>query len=60
MEYLIRQAGLEDLDSIVQMLADDKLGAIREQYETPLPRSIPHRFSIYQQRPKPRISGIGN
>lgn len=34
-----RMATMEDLNAIVQMLADDELGKSRERYETPLPES---------------------
>lgn len=34
-----RMANIEDLNAIVQMLADDELGKLRERYETPLPES---------------------
>ena len=33
-----RKAKREDVYNIVQMLANDKLGALREQFETPLPK----------------------
>jgi GNAT superfamily N-acetyltransferase len=35
----IRRAQEKDLDQIIAMLADDKLGAKRENYISPLPRS---------------------
>jgi GNAT superfamily N-acetyltransferase len=41
---IFRRAKLEDLPKIVQMLADDFLGATREQYETPLPKSYLKAF----------------
>ncbi len=33
----IRKATEKDVEAIVQMLADDKLGMLRERYEVPLP-----------------------
>ncbi|MFJ9500707.1 GNAT family N-acetyltransferase [Brevibacillus centrosporus] len=39
-----RIATANDLDQIVQMLADDELGKTRERYETPLPESYVKAF----------------
>ena len=36
-KYLIRLAKKSDLESIVGMLANDKLGVNRERYQIPLP-----------------------
>jgi ribosomal protein S18 acetylase RimI-like enzyme len=44
MELKFRQATREDLPEIVRMLADDFLGATREQYENPLPESYVKAF----------------
>jgi GNAT superfamily N-acetyltransferase len=40
----IRSAGLEDVNAIVRMLADDFLGSQRERYEDPLPESYIKAF----------------
>jgi GNAT superfamily N-acetyltransferase len=37
--FIFRSATLDDLPSIVRMLADDELGMRREKYEEPLPES---------------------
>ncbi len=44
MNLKFRQATREDLPEIVQMLADDFLGATRERYENPLPKSYVKAF----------------
>lgn len=44
MSLKFRQAEIEDLPQIVQMLADDFLGAARERYENPLPESYIKAF----------------
>lgn len=42
---MIRKATLEDVPGIVAMLADDKLGATREDYREPLPDSYTNAFN---------------
>lgn len=37
MNLTFRKAEWEDVPEIVQFLADDKLGALREDYQQPLP-----------------------
>lgn len=44
-EVAIRYAGEADLPAVVQMLADDPLGAGREQYADPLPHSYREAFA---------------
>ena len=39
-----RKATIDDLESIVALLADDVLGATRERYESPLPNSYQEAF----------------
>ena len=51
MEYIIRQAKSTDLPHIVKMLADDKLGALRERYETPLPQAYRDAFQRISSDP---------
>lgn len=43
-ELLFRPAQLADLPKIVEMLADDFLGAQRERFQTPLPESYLRAF----------------
>lgn len=47
----IRQAVRSDVDAIVRMLADDALGAQREAYESPLPRSYYAAFDAISADP---------
>ena len=44
MNLKFRQATREDLPEIVRMLVDDFLGATRERYENPLPKSYIKAF----------------
>ena len=46
-----RMATAQDVDKIVQMLADDELGKIRERYETPLPESYLQAFEAIEKDP---------
>jgi len=46
-----RIATANDLDQIVQMLADDELGKTRERYETPLPESYVKAFEAISSDP---------
>ncbi|PWU70101.1 MULTISPECIES: GNAT family N-acetyltransferase [Gracilibacillus] len=43
-EVRLREATKQDLDKIVAMLADDRLGSKRERYELPLPECYLHAF----------------
>jgi ribosomal protein S18 acetylase RimI-like enzyme len=47
----LRQAVLEDLPYIVDMLADDPLGATRERFEVPLPDSYFTAFNAISNNP---------
>ena len=40
----IRRANVKDIKSIVQMIANDKLGQLREKYEEPLPKDYLDAF----------------
>lgn len=44
MDLIFRPATIKDLPDIVRLLADDFLGAQREQYEDPLPESYLRAF----------------
>lgn len=46
-----RQATVDDLGSIVKMLADDDLGNTRERYEHPLPESYLKAFDAINSDP---------
>ncbi|WP_289138745.1 GNAT family N-acetyltransferase [uncultured Brevibacillus sp.] len=46
-----RMATAQDVDKIVQMLADDELGKTRERYETPLPESYRQAFEAIDKDP---------
>jgi len=51
-EITFRLARLEDLLSIVRMLADDELGSQRERYQDPLPESYFAAFEQIDNDPK--------
>ena len=46
-----RLATAQDVDKIVQMLADDELGKTRERYEKPLPESYLQAFEAIEKDP---------
>lgn len=48
-EIAIREATVDDLPAIVQMLADDSLGATRERAEDPLPATYYEAFSAIER-----------
>ncbi len=48
---LFREATLEDISTIVEMLADDPLGSQREHYELPLPASYLAAFTAIDNDP---------
>ncbi|RTR36318.1 GNAT family N-acetyltransferase [Robertmurraya yapensis] len=50
-EITIRLANEQDLDKIVEMLADDELGRNRERYEQPLPESYIKAFDAITSDP---------
>lgn len=50
-DLVFRPATRGDVDVIVRMLADDPLGAQREQYASPLPRSYERAFVAIQADP---------
>jgi ribosomal protein S18 acetylase RimI-like enzyme len=47
----IRQATIDDVPSIVQILSDDPLGSKRERFETPLPESYFNAFNSINKDP---------
>jgi ribosomal protein S18 acetylase RimI-like enzyme len=48
---IIRRATQADLEAIVRLLADDPLGAAREQYAVPLPVAYRTAFAAMQAQP---------
>ena len=50
-DVIFRLAKVEDLTSIVRMLADDDLGSQRERYEDPLPESYIRAFEQIDSDP---------
>jgi len=50
-----RRAGRDDVERIVQMLTDDPLGAKRERYELPLPRSYLAAFEAIEADPNNEV-----
>ncbi|WP_375162839.1 GNAT family N-acetyltransferase [Rossellomorea sp. SC111] len=50
-ELHFREAVERDVDRIVEMLADDVLGSIRERYEHPLPESYIQAFKAIDSDP---------
>lgn len=50
----LRDARREDVPAIVRMLADDELGATREQYEDPLPSAYWDAFWAISENPDNR------
>jgi len=50
-EIIFRLAAIDDLSSIVQMLADDDLGSQRERYEDPLPEPYIKAFEQIDSDP---------
>jgi len=48
---VIRAAKKEDLLQIIRLIADDKLGATRENYKDPLPQEYSDAFTIIQRDP---------
>ena len=56
----IRQAEKEDVPAIVQMLANDALGKLREDYRTPLPDTYHHAFEKIAKDPNQELVVIEN
>lgn len=52
----MRRATAEDLDTIVQMLANDPLGSKRERYITPLPDSYVRAFEAISADPNQHLA----
>jgi ribosomal protein S18 acetylase RimI-like enzyme len=59
-EIHIRQARKEDLPAIVRMLADDPLGATREQYSDPLPQEYIRAFEAIDADPNQELIVVEN
>jgi ribosomal protein S18 acetylase RimI-like enzyme len=54
-DVTFRRAERGDVERIVQMLADDPLGAKRERYELPLPRSYLAAFEAIEADPNNEV-----
>lgn len=54
-DLVFRRAEKKDVIFIVQMLADDKLGALREQFEDPLPDSYYQAFQAIDSDPNQEL-----
>ncbi len=52
---VIRPAKREDLPAIVQMIANDKLGRLRENYQIPLPPEYYHAFENIDKDPNQEL-----
>lgn len=50
-----REAEWQDLESIVEMLADDVLGSTREHFESPLPESYLKAFEAIEADPNNKL-----
>lgn len=48
---IFRKAKSEDLEEIIKMLADDKLGSKRENYASPLPKYYLDAFEVISKDP---------
>lgn len=58
MAPIIRKAARKDLESIVQMIADDPLGAKREAYQLPLPQTYTDAFEYILSDPNQELMVI--
>ncbi|MEM6738316.1 MAG: GNAT family N-acetyltransferase [Bacteroidota bacterium] len=56
----IRKAKKEDIVEIVRMLADDKLGNQREDFNEPLPNNYYHAFENIQNDPNQNLMVLEN
>ena len=52
---IIRQAVLEDVPAIVEMLAHDKLGKLREDFREPLPKKYIEAYKNISQDPNQKL-----
>ncbi|MBN4077548.1 GNAT family N-acetyltransferase [bacterium AH-315-C20] len=57
---IFRAAGRGDVDAIVKMLAEDKLGELRENYQDPLPQSYYDAFEEIDQNPNIELTVAEN
>jgi len=55
MSIEFRQATREDLPVIIQMLAEDELGSVRERFEIPLPQAYYAAFDAIETDPNQEI-----
>ena len=57
---IIRPATIKDLDAIVAMLANDQLGALREDYQDPLPSTYSDAFETMDSDPNQELMVVEN
>lgn len=57
-DFIFRIATSDDLPEIIKMLADDELGAKREQYQLPLPESYTKAFEIIRKDPHQELTVV--
>ncbi len=55
MDIQFTEAVQDDLNAIVAMLADDELGATRENYQQPLPDSYAKAFAVIDRDPNAQL-----
>lgn len=55
-----RKAKLEDLTTIVKMISDDKLGALREDFQVPLPERYKKAFEFIDKDPNQELIVLEN
>lgn len=57
---IIKKATKDDVKHIVEMLADDKLGSIREDYQLPLPSAYISAFQNIDRDPNQELMVVEN
>ena len=57
---IFRRATKNDVPFIIKMLANDKLGKLRENYQEPLPESYYAAFEIINSDPNQELMVVGN
>nr|WP_299389128.1 GNAT family N-acetyltransferase [Allomuricauda sp.] len=60
MSVIIRQATIKDVPDIVQLLANDKLGKLREDFRLPLPQKYYDAFRNIQKDPNQELMVLEN
>lgn len=60
MEIHFRQASIEDIPTLVEMLSDDELGAMREDHSFPVNQSYLNAFLSIEQDPNNELMVVEN